>query len=79
MTATVRGRVGDTVTVQLGVRDHGPGRTLNSESSGSFEVVPPEETTVPDLAPEGAARLLRLFAGPVVAVPLEAVRDGEGH
>ncbi|MEU5715637.1 hypothetical protein AB0G71_07560 [Streptomyces sp. NPDC020403] len=45
VTATVRGRVGDTVKVRLGVRDHGPGRPA-SESLGGFEVVPPEGTTV---------------------------------
>ncbi|MFF3940200.1 hypothetical protein [Streptomyces phaeofaciens] len=44
--ATVRGRVGDTVTVRLGVRDLGPGRPLDSEELGRFEVVPPEGTTV---------------------------------
>ncbi|GGL74923.1 hypothetical protein GCM10010129_18370 [Streptomyces fumigatiscleroticus] len=46
VTGTVRGRVGDTVTVRLGVRDHGPGRLLGSETLGGFEVVPPEGTTV---------------------------------
>ncbi|MFC5204112.1 hypothetical protein [Streptomyces kaempferi] len=46
VTATVRGRVGDTVTVQLGVRDNGPGRPLSAETLGRFEVVPPEGTTV---------------------------------
>ncbi|MFF2326007.1 MULTISPECIES: hypothetical protein [unclassified Streptomyces] len=44
--AAVRGRVGDTVKVRLGVRDHGPGRLLGSEVMGGFEVVPPEGTTV---------------------------------
>lgn len=46
VTATVRGRVGDTVHVRLGVRDHGPGRPEASEAMGGFEVVPPEGTTV---------------------------------
>jgi hypothetical protein len=46
VTATVRGRVGDTVKVRLGVRDHGPGRPLDSETLGGFEVVMPEGTTV---------------------------------
>ncbi|MFG3511204.1 hypothetical protein [Streptomyces bobili] len=46
VTATVRGRVGDTVKVRLGVRDLGPGRILGDESLGRFEVVPPEGTTV---------------------------------
>ncbi|WP_069172940.1 hypothetical protein [Streptomyces griseus] len=46
VTATVRGRVGDTVKVRLGVRDHGPGRPTGPESLGGFEVVPPEGTTV---------------------------------
>ncbi|MGW1029343.1 hypothetical protein ACWD4J_37655 [Streptomyces sp. NPDC002577] len=46
VTATIRGQVGDTVTVRLGVRDHGPGRPLDDGSMGGFEVVPPEGTTV---------------------------------
>ncbi|MDX3530437.1 hypothetical protein P1P75_29520 [Streptomyces sp. ID05-39B] len=46
VTATVRGRVGDTVKVRLGVRDLGPGRILGDESLGRFEVVPPQGTTV---------------------------------
>ncbi|MFJ5222649.1 hypothetical protein [Streptomyces sp. NPDC088400] len=46
VTATVRGRVGDTVTVRLGLRDHGPGRLIDSEALGRFEVVPPQGTTV---------------------------------
>jgi len=46
VTATVRGRVGRTVTVQLGVRDNGPGRPSSAETLGRFEVVPPEGTTV---------------------------------
>ncbi|WP_459753970.1 hypothetical protein [Streptomyces sennicomposti] len=41
---TVRGRVGDTVTVRLGVRELGPGRAVGAR--GTFEVVPPEGTTV---------------------------------
>ncbi|MCX5417349.1 hypothetical protein [Streptomyces sp. NBC_00059] len=45
VTATVRGRVGDTVKVRLGVRDLGPG-VLGDEVRGRFEVVPPEGTTV---------------------------------
>ncbi|MFJ7996594.1 hypothetical protein ACIQ7D_05445 [Streptomyces sp. NPDC096310] len=44
--ATVRGRVGDTVKVRLGLRDHGPGRLSGSETLGGFEVVPPEGTTI---------------------------------
>ncbi|WP_247195557.1 hypothetical protein [Streptomyces sp. GESEQ-35] len=46
VTASVRGRVGDTVKVRLGLRDLGPGRLASSESMGGFEVVPPEGTTV---------------------------------
>ncbi|MER5750318.1 hypothetical protein [Streptomyces sp. NPDC002088] len=46
VTATVRGRVGDTVKVRLGVRDLGPGRLMSDETLGRFEVVPPEGTTV---------------------------------
>lgn len=46
VTATVRGRVGDTVKVRLGLRDHGPGRLIDSEELGRFEVVPPQGTTV---------------------------------
>ncbi|MEU4657946.1 hypothetical protein AB0G32_29165 [Streptomyces sp. NPDC023723] len=46
VTATVRGRVGDTVTVRLGLRDHGPGRLLDTETLGGFRVIPPEGTTV---------------------------------
>ncbi|MEW2050535.1 hypothetical protein [Streptomyces sp. NPDC005476] len=46
VTATVRGRVGDTVKVRLGLEDLGPGRTRGDEETGRFEVVPPEGTTV---------------------------------
>ncbi|AEN08386.1 MULTISPECIES: hypothetical protein [unclassified Streptomyces] len=46
VTGTVRGRVGDTVEVRLGVRDLGPGRPTGDEDRGRFEVVPPEGTTV---------------------------------
>ncbi|MFE5244631.1 MULTISPECIES: hypothetical protein [unclassified Streptomyces] len=46
VTGTVRGRVGDTVKVRLGVRDLGPGVLLDDEVKGRFEVVPPEGTTV---------------------------------
>ncbi|WP_280891103.1 hypothetical protein [Streptomyces sp. LBL] len=46
VTATVHGRVGNTVTVRLGLRDHGPGRLIDSEAQGGFAVVPPEGTTV---------------------------------
>ncbi|RDG37409.1 hypothetical protein [Streptomyces corynorhini] len=51
VTATVRGRVGTTVKVRLGVRDHGPGRlrdvaAMDPELMGGFEVIPPEGTTV---------------------------------
>lgn len=44
VTATVKGRVGDTVRVTLGVRNAGPGDP--GEESGSFEVIPPEGTTI---------------------------------
>ncbi|MFC9290528.1 hypothetical protein [Streptomyces sp. NPDC057052] len=46
VTGTVRGRVGETVKVRLGVRDLGPGRLPDDGSPGRFEVVPPEGTTV---------------------------------
>ncbi|MGW0871715.1 hypothetical protein ACWD3Z_14655 [Streptomyces sp. NPDC002740] len=46
VTATVRGRVGDTVKVLLGLEDLGPGRVSGDEEQGRFEVVPPEGTTV---------------------------------
>lgn len=46
VTGTVRGRVGDTVEVRLGARNLGPGKLLGDEVKGSFEVVPPEGTTV---------------------------------
>ncbi|KQX82268.1 hypothetical protein [Streptomyces sp. Root1310] len=46
VTATVRGRVGDTVKVRLGLEDLGPGRVRGEEDQGRFEVVPPEGTTV---------------------------------
>ncbi|MDR6973535.1 hypothetical protein J2X68_000204 [Streptomyces sp. 3330] len=46
VTATVRGRVGDTVKVRLGLEDLGPGRIQGDEERGRFEVVPPEGTTV---------------------------------
>ncbi|MDX3800374.1 hypothetical protein [Streptomyces sp. AK04-3B] len=46
VTATVRGRVGDTVHVRLGLEDLGPGRMTGDEEPGRFEVVPPEGTTV---------------------------------
>ncbi|MFJ9019092.1 hypothetical protein ACIRPU_03745 [Streptomyces sp. NPDC102259] len=46
VTATVRGRVGDTVKVRLGLEDLGPGRIQGDEETGRFEVVPPEGTTV---------------------------------
>ncbi|MGW2047022.1 hypothetical protein ACWCPF_17860 [Streptomyces sp. NPDC001858] len=44
--AAVRGRVGNTVKVRLGLKDLGPGRIQGSEELGRFEVVPPEGTTV---------------------------------
>ncbi|MFH8803461.1 hypothetical protein ACH4F6_28295 [Streptomyces sp. NPDC017936] len=44
--STVRGRVGDTVRVRLGVRNLGPGEPSGSDALGRFEVVPPEGTTV---------------------------------
>ncbi|MDQ0580675.1 hypothetical protein [Streptomyces rishiriensis] len=46
VTATVRGRVGDTVKVRLGLEDLGPGRIQGDEEMGRFEVVPPEGTTI---------------------------------
>ncbi|MFI5469928.1 hypothetical protein ACIA6D_06825 [Streptomyces cacaoi] len=46
VTATVRGRVGNTVKVRLGLEDLGPGRVQDDEELGRFEVVPPEGTTV---------------------------------
>ncbi|GAB7108025.1 hypothetical protein JCM4814A_63390 [Streptomyces phaeofaciens JCM 4814] len=46
VTATVRGRVGDTVKVRLGLLNLGPGRIRGDEEMGRFEVVPPEGTTV---------------------------------
>ncbi|MFJ1751069.1 hypothetical protein ACIOJD_33255 [Streptomyces sp. NPDC088116] len=46
VTTSVRGRVGDTVKVRLGLRDHGPGRLTESEALGRFEVIPPQGTTV---------------------------------
>ena len=46
VTATVRGRVGNTVKVRLGLQDLGPGRIQGDEEMGRFEVVPPEGTTV---------------------------------
>ncbi|WP_460060682.1 hypothetical protein [Streptomyces sp. YKOK-I1] len=44
VSGTVRGRVGDTVSVKLGVRRLGPGSP--SGDVGGFEVVPPQGTTV---------------------------------
>ncbi|MFV8184556.1 hypothetical protein [Streptomyces sp. AF1B] len=44
VTGTVRGRVGDTVGVKLGVRRLGPGNP--NGDMGRFEVIPPEGTTV---------------------------------
>ncbi|MER5433352.1 hypothetical protein [Streptomyces sp. NPDC002588] len=44
VTGTVRGRVGDTVSVKLGVRRLGPANPR--DDAGGFEVVPPEGTTV---------------------------------
>ncbi|MFJ8751689.1 hypothetical protein ACIREO_20530 [Streptomyces sp. NPDC102441] len=46
VTGTVRGRVGDTVQVRLGVQDLGPGELRDDEMKGRFEVIPPEGTTV---------------------------------
>ncbi|MFJ3669572.1 hypothetical protein ACIPSE_24265 [Streptomyces sp. NPDC090106] len=46
VTATVRGRVGDTVRVRLGVRVLSTGQMASSEAMGGFRVVPPEGTTV---------------------------------
>ncbi|MEV1066616.1 hypothetical protein [Streptomyces sp. NPDC050263] len=44
--AAVRGRVGNTVKVRLGLADLGPGRIRGAEEMGRFEVIPPEGTTV---------------------------------
>ncbi|MEU0304633.1 hypothetical protein ABZ252_35045 [Streptomyces sp. NPDC006175] len=46
VTGTVRGHVGDTVQVRLGVRNTGAGEVRDEEMKGRFEVVPPEGTTV---------------------------------
>ncbi|MGW0582981.1 hypothetical protein ACWD25_45310 [Streptomyces sp. NPDC002920] len=48
---TVRGRVGDTVVVRLGVRNLGPGSP--DGEAGSFAVVPPPGTTVTSIPWEG--------------------------
>ncbi|WP_432106284.1 hypothetical protein [Streptomyces sp. bgisy091] len=45
VTGTVRGRVGDTVELRLGVQNLGPGE-VGDEDAGRFEVIPPEGTTI---------------------------------
>ncbi|MFF5187399.1 hypothetical protein ACFY30_27145 [Streptomyces sp. NPDC000345] len=52
VTEPVRGRVGDTVVVRLGVANLGPG-TPDGESLGSFAVVPPPGTTITSIPWEG--------------------------
>ncbi|MFE6826305.1 hypothetical protein [Streptomyces sp. NPDC057690] len=51
VTATVKGRVGDTVVVRLGVTNLGPGSP--DGDAGSFAVVPPPGTTVTSIPWEG--------------------------
>ncbi|WP_405771709.1 hypothetical protein OHU34_42030 [Streptomyces sp. NBC_00080] len=51
VTETVRGRVGDTVVVRLGVTNLGPGAA--DGEAGSFAVVPPPGTTVTSIPWEG--------------------------
>ncbi|MFG2429304.1 hypothetical protein [Streptomyces sp. NPDC048590] len=45
VTGTVRGRVGETVELRLGVDNLGPGE-VRDEDGGRFEVIPPEGTTI---------------------------------
>ena len=52
VTATVRGRVGDTVVVRLGVANRGPG-SPDGQDPGSFAVVPPPGTTITSVPWEG--------------------------
>ncbi|KPI23345.1 hypothetical protein OV320_0860 [Actinobacteria bacterium OV320] len=51
VTETVKGRVGDTVVVRLGVTNLGPG--VADGQAGSFAVVPPPGTTVTSIPWEG--------------------------
>ncbi|QJT05927.1 hypothetical protein G9272_41030 [Streptomyces asoensis] len=51
VTETVKGRVGDTVVVRLGVTNLGPGSP--DGEAGSFAVVPPPGTTVTSIPWEG--------------------------
>lgn len=50
VTETVKGRVGDTVVVRLGVANLGPG---DPRSGGVFSVVPPPGTTITSIPWEG--------------------------
>lgn len=47
---TVEGKVGDTVSITVGVRNNGPGRMglqwMDADNSGTFVVTPPEGTTI---------------------------------
>ncbi|KUN85734.1 hypothetical protein [Streptomyces griseoruber] len=52
VTATVRGRVGDTVVVRLGVANLGPGAPAGG-APGTFAVVPPAGTTITSIPWEG--------------------------
>ncbi|MFI5685396.1 hypothetical protein [Streptomyces sp. NPDC051636] len=52
VTETVKGRVGDTVVVRLGVTHLGPG-SPDGGAPGSFAVVPPPGTTVTSIPWEG--------------------------
>ncbi|MFF2205955.1 hypothetical protein [Streptomyces sp. NPDC058145] len=52
VTETVKGRVGDTVVVRLGVANVGPG-SPDGGARGSFAVVPPPGTTITSIPWEG--------------------------
>ncbi|MEU1515528.1 hypothetical protein ABZ490_25830 [Streptomyces sp. NPDC005811] len=52
VTGTVRGRVGDTVVVRLGVANLGPGAP-DGGAPGTFAVVPPPGTTITSIPWEG--------------------------
>ncbi|WP_330350842.1 hypothetical protein [Streptomyces sp. NBC_00582] len=52
VTETVRGRVGDTVVVRLGVANLGPG-SPDGGALGTFAVVPPAGTTITSIPWEG--------------------------
>ncbi|MER6425634.1 hypothetical protein [Streptomyces sp. NPDC001137] len=52
VTATIKGRVGDTVVVRLGVTNLGPGSPAGG-APGSFAVVPPAGTTITSIPWEG--------------------------